>query len=183
MTDLKDLNEMIRFRHERLDELIERGEDPHKITSFKNRNFIKDIRDNYSDYEEKSVRIAGRIMSKRGHGKINFMNLIDSTGNIQLFNKFNNFSEEEYGEIKKLDIGDIVGVEGEVFTTESGEISVRSKKITLLTKSLQILPEKFHGLKDQDLRYRQRYTDLIMNPEIKDVFVKRSKIISKVREF
>lgn len=122
-------------------------------------------------------------MSKRGHGKINFMNLIDSTGNIQLFNKFNNFSEEEYGEIKKLDIGDIVGVEGEVFTTESGEISVRSKKITLLTKSLQILPEKFHGLKDQDLRYRQRYTDLIMNPEIKDVFVKRSKIISKVREF
>lgn len=147
MTDLKDLNEMIRFRHERLDELIERGEDPHKITSFKNRNFIKDIRDNYSDYEEKSVRIAGRIMSKRGHGKINFMNLIDSTGNIQLFNKFNNFSEEEYGEIKKLDIGDIVGVEERFSLQKAEKFQLGQKKLPFLQNHYKFFQKNFMDLR------------------------------------
>ncbi|WP_237036619.1 lysine--tRNA ligase [Mediannikoviicoccus vaginalis] len=179
----QNLNEMLLIRREKLKTLVEEGRDPHKIENFRGAIHSKDIIDNYDDYEEKSVKVAGRIMTKRGHGKVNFMDLQDSTGRIQLFNRMNDIGEEEYESIKGLDIGDIVGVEGEVFTTKSGEISIRTKKLTLLTKSLQILPEKFHGLKDPDLRYRQRYVDLIMNPEIKHVFEKRSKIISSIRKF
>lgn len=179
----QNLNEMLLIRREKLKTLVEEGRDPHKIENFRGAIHSKDIIDNYDEYEEKSVKVAGRIMTKRGHGKVNFMDLQDSTGRIQLFNRLNDIGEEEYESVKALDIGDIVGVEGEVFTTKSGEISIRTKKLTLLTKSLQILPEKFHGLKDPDLRYRQRYVDLIMNPEIKHVFEKRSKIISSIRKF
>ena len=179
----QNLNEMLLIRREKLKKLVEEGKDPHTIENFRGAIHSKEIVDNYDEYEEKIVKVAGRIMTKRGHGKVNFMDLQDSTGRIQLFNRMNDTGEEEYESIKALDIGDIVGVEGEVFTTKSGEISIRTKKLTLLTKSLQILPEKFHGLKDPDLRYRQRYVDLIMNPEIKSVFQKRSKIISSIRKF
>lgn len=179
----QNLNEMLLIRREKLKKLVEEGKDPHKIENFKDAIYAKTIKDNYSEYEEKSVRVSGRIMTKRGHGKVSFMDLQDSTGRIQLFNRMNDIGEEEYEAVKTLDIGDIVGVEGEIFTTKTGEISVRTKKITLLTKSLQILPEKWHGLKDTDLRYRQRYVDLIVNPEIKDVFVTRSKIVSAIRKF
>ncbi|HHX70021.1 MAG TPA: lysine--tRNA ligase [Gallicola sp.] len=179
----QNLNEMLLIRREKLKKLVEEGKDPHKIENFKDAIYAKTIKDNYSEFEEKSVRVSGRIMTKRGHGKVSFMDLQDSTGRIQLFNRMNDIGEEEYEAVKTLDIGDIVGVEGEIFTTKTGEISVRTKKITLLTKSLQILPEKWHGLKDTDLRYRQRYVDLIVNPEIKDVFVTRSKIISAIRKF
>lgn len=179
----QNLNEMLLIRREKLKKLVEEGKDPHKIENFKDAIYAKTIKDNYSEFEEKSVRVSGRIMTKRGHGKVSFMDLQDSTGRIQLFNRMNDIGEEEYEAVKTLDIGDIVGVEGEIFTTKTGEISVRTKKITLLTKSLQILPEKWHGLKDTDLRYRQRYVDLIVNPEIKDVFVTRSKIVSAIRKF
>ncbi|QQK07931.1 lysine--tRNA ligase [Miniphocaeibacter halophilus] len=179
----QNLNEMLLIRREKLKKLVEEGKDPHKIENFKDAVYSKTIKENYSEYEGKSVRVSGRIMTKRGHGKVNFMDLQDSTGRIQLFNRMNDIGEEAYEDVKTLDIGDIVGVEGEIFTTKTGEISVRTKKITLLTKSLQILPEKWHGLKDTDLRYRQRYVDLIVNPDIKDVFVMRSKIISAIRKF
>ncbi|MDO5018475.1 MAG: lysine--tRNA ligase [Lagierella massiliensis] len=179
----QNLNEMLLIRREKLKKLVDEGKDPHTIENFKNTVYSKDIKDNYDKFEEKTVRVAGRIMTKRGHGKVNFMDLQDSTGRIQLFNRMNDIGKDEYEEVKSLDLGDIVGAEGEVFTTKTGEISIRTKKVTLLTKSLQILPEKFHGLKDPDLRYRQRYVDLIMNPEIKPVFVKRSKIISSIRKF
>ncbi|MGO4988493.1 lysine--tRNA ligase [Gallicola sp. Sow4_E12] len=181
--EFENKNEMLQIRQEKLDQLIEKGEDPHKITHFTDRTLAKTIIENFEDFEEKTVRVAGRIMSKRGHGKVNFMDIQDSSGRIQFFNKMNNFGEEEYEKIKQLDVGDIVGAEGEIFKTKTGEISVRTKSLTLLTKSLQILPEKFHGLKDQDLRYRQRYVDLIVNPDIKDVFITRSKIISEIRHF
>lgn len=181
--EFENKNEMLQIRQEKLDQLIEKGEDPHKITHFTDRTLAKTIIENFEDFEEKTVRVAGRIMSKRGHGKVNFMDIQDSSGRIQFFNKMNNFREEEYEKIKQLDVGDIVGAEGEIFKTKTGETSVRTKSLTLLTKSLQILPEKFHGLKDQDLRYRQRYVDLIVNPDIKDVFITRSKIISEIRHF
>lgn len=181
--ELENRNEMLQVRQDKLDQLIENGEDPHKITGYSDRTLAKDIIENFEEYEEKTVRVAGRVMSKRGHGKVNFMDIQDSSGRIQFFNRMNNFEEAEYEKIKQLDVGDIVGGEGEVFKTKTGEISVRTKSLTLLTKSLQILPEKFHGLKDQDLRYRQRYVDLIVNPDIKNVFVTRSKIISEIRHF
>lgn len=180
---MEDINEMRLIRREKLQSLIENGKNPYVHEKFEDRIQSREIKDKYSEYEGKTVRIAGRIMSKRGHGKVNFMDIQDMSGRIQAFNKLDNFSEEEYEDIKNLDIGDIIGVEGEVFTTKTGEVSVRSKTVTLLSKSLQILPEKFHGLKDMDLKYRQRYVDLIMNPEIKSVFILRSKIISAIRRF
>lgn len=183
MTKELDLNEMLQVRRDKLDELIAKGKDPHKIEKFDNRTFSKAILENYEEFENKTVRLAGRIMSKRGHGKVSFMHLQDSQGRIQLFNRLDDMGEEAYEEASKFDIGDIVGVEGEVFKTKTEEISIRTKEITLLTKSLQILPEKFHGLKDPDLRYRQRYVDLIVNPEVKDTFLKRTKIISGIREY
>lgn len=183
MAEIENLNEMLKIRHQKLDSLIESGKDPHKIQNFRDRVFAKEIKENFENYEENTVRVAGRIMAKRGHGKVSFMHLQDSTDRIQLFNRLDDCGEETYEEIKKFDMGDIVGVEGQVFKTKTGEISIRTKEIKLLTKSLQILPEKFHGLTDQDLRYRQRYVDLIVNPEVKDVFVKRTKIIKAIRKF
>lgn len=177
-----NLNEMLLVRRQKLKGLIENGKDPHEIEKFEDTIYSKTIKENYSDYEGKVVRLAGRIMTKRGHGKVCFMDLQDFSGRIQLFNKLD-MLKETYEDVKALDLGDIVGVEGEVFTTHAGEISVRTSKVVLLTKSLQLLPDKFHGLKDVDLRYRQRYVDLIVNPEIKDVFIMRSKIISAIRKY
>lgn len=178
----QNLNEMLLVRRQKLQDFVDAGKDPHEIEKFEGAIYSKEIKDNYDNYEGKVVRLAGRIMTKRGHGKVCFMDLQDFSGRIQLFNKLDVLGES-YEEVKTLDLGDIVGVEGEVFTTHAGEISIRSSKVILLTKSLQLLPEKFHGLKDVDLRYRQRYVDLIVNPEIKDVFVMRSKIISAIRKY
>lgn len=182
MTQEQDITEMHQIKRDKLDALIEAGKDPHKIEKFQDRTYSKDIIEKYYDFEGKKVRVAGRIMSKRGHGKVNFMDLQDAQGRIQLFNKVDSLGDC-YEEVLDLDIGDIVGAEGEVFTTKAGEISIRTEKVTLLTKSLQILPEKYHGLKDQDLRYRQRYVDLIMKPEIKDVFITRSKVIKGIKKY
>ena len=180
---MENLNEMLQIRRQKLQELLDANENPYVHEKFDNANNTKEISDNFDEFDGKEVKIAGRIMSKRGHGKVNFMDLQDSLGRIQLFNKVNELGEENYAKVKNMDIGDIVGVEGSIFKTHSGEISIRTKSVVLLSKSLQILPEKWHGLKDPDLRYRQRYVDLIMNPEIKDTFVKRSRIISAIREF
>ncbi|MFN2101664.1 lysine--tRNA ligase [Finegoldia dalianensis] len=180
---MENLNEMLQIRRQKLQELLDANENPYVHEKFDNANNTKEILDNFDEFDGKEVKIAGRIMSKRGHGKVNFMDLQDSFGRIQLFNKVNELGEENYAKVKNMDIGDIVGVEGSIFKTHSGEVSIRTKSVVLLSKSLQILPEKWHGLKDPDLRYRQRYVDLIMNPEIKETFVKRSKIISAIREF
>ena len=181
MTD-QDLNEMLRIKREKLEELKANGKDPHEIVNFKDRIPSKEIKDNFDEFEGKSARIAGRIMAKRGHGNMSFMDIQDESGIIQIVNR-KNVIGDEFKEVKKYDIGDIVGVEGEVFKTNQGEISIETHAPQLLTKSLQMLPEKWHGLKDPDLRYRQRYLDLIVNPEVKEVFVLRSKIISEIRKF
>ena len=181
MTD-QDLNEMLRIKREKLEELKANGKDPHEIVNFKDRTPSKEIKDNFEEFEGKSARIAGRIMAKRGHGNMSFMDIQDESGTIQIVNR-KNVIGDEFKEVKKYDIGDIVGVEGEVFKTNQGEISIETHTPQLLTKSLQMLPEKWHGLKDPDLRYRQRYLDLIVNPEVKEVFVLRSKIISEIRKF
>lgn len=182
MSQEKDLNEMLLLKRNKLKELRERGEDPFLIESYPVDSYSKDIKDNFSDFEEKDVVVAGRIMSKRRHGKIAFLDLQDSRGTIQIFLR-KDVMNEGYDVIKDVDIGDIVGVKGKVFKTEAGEITVRATKASLLSKSLQILPEKFHGLKDIELRYRMRYVDLIVNPEVKDVFIKRSKIIKAIKEY
>ena len=179
----QNINEMLKIKRDKLEELKASGHDPHLIEKVDVDTHVSQILNDYEGYEGKTVSIAGRILAKRGHGKINFMNLQDSTGKIQLFNKFDMIGEEKYPEIKKIDMGDIVHVVGEVTKTKTGEITVLTHEITLLTKSLQILPEKFHGLKDMDLRYRQRYVDLIVNPEVKEVFRKRSKILTSIRTF
>lgn len=182
MSQEKDLNEMLLLKRNKLKELRERGEDPFLIESYPVDSYSKDIKDNFSDFEEKDVVVAGRIMSKRRHGKIAFFDLQDSRGTIQIFLR-KDVMNEGYDVIKDIDIGDIVGVKGKVFKTEAGEITVRATEASLLSKSLQILPEKFHGLKDIELRYRMRYVDLIVNPEVKDVFIKRSKIIKAIKEY
>ena len=182
MSQEKDLNEMLLLKRNKLKELRERGEDPFKIESYPVDSYSKDIKDNFSEFEEKEVVVAGRIMSKRRHGKIAFLDLLDSKGTIQIFLR-KDVMDEGYNVIKDIDIGDIVGVKGTVFKTEAGEITVRASEASLLSKSLQILPEKFHGLKDIELRYRMRYVDLIVNPEVKDVFIKRSKIIKAIKEY
>lgn len=176
------MNEMRQIRFDKLDALIEQGKDPHTIEHFRNRSYSEDIKADYEQLEETTVRVAGRILSRRGHGKVSFIHILDAKGQIQLFLK-KDLLEDAYEDTKSLDIGDIVGAEGEVFTTKTGEISVRVREITLLTKSLTILPEKFHGLKDIDLRYRQRYVDLIINPEVRDTFRKRSRIITEIRHY
>ncbi len=178
----ESMNEMRQIRFDKLDALIQEGRDPHTIEHFRDRTLAKEILENFEIYEEKPVRIAGRILSKRGHGKVVFAHILDATDKIQLFLKADHFGDA-FDEIKSLDIGDIIGAEGEVFKTKTGEISIRAKKVTLLTKSLAILPEKFHGLKDVDLRYRQRYVDLIMNPEVRHTFYLRSRIITEIRNF
>ncbi|MDW7668336.1 MAG: lysine--tRNA ligase [Bacillota bacterium] len=183
MSDLENLNELRKIRREKLKKLIDDGRNPYRIEKYDATDNSKEIHDKFEEYEGKSVSCAGRIMSKRGQGKVGFYDIQDSTGTIQLFAKQNLLGDEEYEYLKTYDIGDIIGVKGEVFKTNRGEISIRAKEITLLTKSLQLLPEKYHGLKDPDLRYRQRYTDLIVNPEVKNTFIKRNKIIRAVREY
>lgn len=178
-----DLNEMLQIRRQKLKELQDQGKNPFKIEKFDPDHHTTDITDNYDEFEGKEVTVAGRIMSKRGHGKISFMDIQDMKGRIQILSKIDELGEEAYKIISYLDMGDIIGVEGEVFKTQSGEISIKAKKLTLLSKSLQILPEKWHGLKDPDLRYRQRYVDLIVNPEVKETFLLRNKIIRKIREY
>ena len=173
---------MLLLKRQKLEELKSEGKDPFVNETYDVTAHSVDIKEEFNEADEREVSIAGRIMSKRRHGKICFLDLRDSKGNIQVFAR-KDVLEEKYEDVKGIDIGDIVGVKGIVFKTEAGEITVRATDISLLSKSLQILPEKFHGLKDPDLRYRQRYVDLIVNPEVKDVFIKRNKIIKKIREF
>ena len=179
----QDLNQLLQVRREKLAMLQEAGRDPFQNTKYDVTHHSMDIKENYEDLEGKTVRIAGRIMSKRVMGKASFCNVQDLPGNIQCYVARDSIGEESYADFKKYDVGDIVGVEGHVFTTKTGEISVHASTVILLSKSLQILPEKFHGLTNTDIRYRQRYTDLIMNGEVKDTFVKRSKIISAIRRY
>ena len=181
-TEDANLNEMLLLKRQKLDELRNEGKDPFVNESYDVTARSKDIKEEFKEDEEREVSIAGRVMSKRRHGKICFLDVRDALGTIQVFAR-KDVLEDKYEEVKGLDIGDIVGVKGIVFKTEAGEITVRATDLTLLSKSLQILPEKFHGLKDPDLRYRQRYVDLIVNPEVKDVFIKRNQIIKKIREF
>ena len=177
----QNLNEVLKVRREKLQRLRDEGNDPYKITKFDVTAYARDINEHFDEYEDKAVSVAGRIMAKRGQGKVGFYDLLDSTDRIQLFLKKD--LVENYNQIKKCDIGDIVGVKGEVFKTKMGQISIRVLEITLLSKSLQVLPEKYHGLKDMDLRYRQRYVDLIVNPEVREVFKTRSRIITEIRAF
>lgn len=181
--DSSRLKQILKNRRDKLAEYVDAGMDPFKITKFDRDNDSKNIKDNYDKYADKEVTVAGRLMSKRRMGKIGFGDLMDLTGKIQVFARKDVLGDEEYDRFKKLDIGDIIGVTGIVFTTEAGEISVRAEKITLLSKSLMPLPEKFHGLSDPDLRYRQRYVDLIMNEDVKDTFIKRSKIVAAIRNY
>ena len=182
-TQEQDLNQLLQVRRDKLATLQEAGKDPFKITKFNVTHHSTEIKENYAELEGKTVRIAGRVMSKRVMGKASFCNVQDLPGNIQCYVARDCVGEEAYADFKKFDVGDIVGIEGEVFKTKTEEISVHVSAITLLSKSLQILPEKFHGLTNTDIRYRQRYTDLIMNQEVKDTFVKRSRIISAIRRY
>ena len=200
-----ELSALLQVRRDKLSELQNEGRDPFKITKFERTHTSSQIKDHYTEEEREltkrgsdevqiiqahiseldgqNVQLAGRIMSKRGMGKVGFVHIADIDGQIQLFVKKDILGEEEYNRFKKLDIGDIIGARGEVFTTQTGEISVRVEEITLLSKSLQPLPEKFHGMTDTDLRYRQRYIDLIMNADVKKTFVNRSKIIASIRAY
>ena len=177
------LSELLKIRRDKLAELQEIGRNPFEITKYDVTNNAQELKVNYADFEGKRVSVAGRLMSKRGMGKVGFCHLADLTGQIQLFVKKDLLGEDEYAIFKKYDIGDIVGAEGEVFTTQTGEISIRVDKMTLLSKSLLPLPEKFHGLSDTDIRYRQRYVDLIMNDDVKKTFINRSKIIAAIRSY
>ena len=179
----QDLNQLLKIRREKLSELQAAGKDPFQITKYDVTHHSNDIKENYDTMEGQIVRVAGRVMQKRVMGKASFCNVQDLKGNIQSYVARDSIGEEPYKDFKKYDIGDIVGIEGEVFKTKTGEISIHAASVTLLSKSLQILPEKYHGLTNTDLRYRQRYTDLIMNEEVKDTFVKRSKIISAIRRY
>ena len=199
----KELSQLLQVRRDKLSELQAEGRDPFQITKYDRTHTSKQITEGYTTEERtitvreeeqqitakispvdgETVSVAGRIMSKRGMGKVGFLHIADIDGQIQLFVKKDILGEDEYNHFKKLDTGDIIGAVGVVFTTQTGEISVRAEKITLLSKSLQPLPEKFHGMTNTDLRYRQRYTDLIMNRDVKDTFIKRSKIISTIRKY
>lgn len=176
-----DLNHLLKVRRDKLQELKSQEKNPFEIMSYEVNHHTQDIKDNFEDLEEKEVTIAGRMMSKRVMGKASFCNVMDVKGNIQCYAARDILGEDPYKDFKKLDIGDVIGVKGAVFKTHTGEISVRASEVKLLSKSLQILPEKFHGLKDTDLRYRQRYVDLIVNPEVKETFIKRSRIIREIR--
>ncbi len=179
----QDINQLLKVRREKLADLQERGKDPFQITKFDVTHHSQEVKDDFDALEGKIVTIAGRMMSKRVMGKASFCNVQDLKGNIQCYVARDNVGEEEYKDFKKYDIGDIVGITGEVFRTKTGEISIHVNDVTLLSKSLQILPEKFHGLTNTDVRYRQRYTDLIMNSDVKDTFIKRSRIISSIRRY
>lgn len=183
MAEQQNINELLKIRRDKLAELQASGNDPFQIMKYDVTHHSKEIKDNFDELEGKAVSIAGRMMSKRVMGKASFCNIQDLQGNIQAYVARDNVGEDEYKLFKKMDIGDIVGIKGDVFRTMKGEISIHVTEITLLSKSLQILPEKYHGLTNTDTRYRQRYIDLIMNEEVKDTFIKRSKIISAVRRY
>ncbi len=178
-----NVNDLIKARRDKLAGLIEAGSDPYKIVKYEKTHFSTQVKEDFEKLEGQKVSIAGRLMSKRIMGKASFSHVLDEKGTVQIYSKRDVLGEEEYKHFKKLDIGDIVGVKGEVFKTQRGEISVLADEITLLSKSLLPLPEKYHGLKDADLRYRQRYVDLIVNSEVRDVFVTRSKTILAIREY
>ena len=179
----QDVNALLKVRHEKLANLQEAGKDPFRITKYDVTVHSQDIRDRYEELEGQEVSLAGRMMFKRVMGKASFCNIQDLKGKMQLYVARDEIGEESYADFKKYDIGDILGVKGKVFKTKTGEISVHAEEIVLLSKSLQILPEKHHGLTDTDTRYRQRYVDLIMNEDVKDTFIKRSKVISCIRRF
>ena len=176
-----DVNQLVKVRREKLENLRNEGKDPYKITKFNRTHTSKQIMENYGELEGKDVTVAGRLMAKRIMGKASFCHIQDSEGKLQSYVSINDLGEESYKAFKEDDIGDIIGITGFVFKTRTGEISIHAKEVTLLSKSLRPLPEKYHGLKDTDLRYRQRYVDLIMNPEVKETFVKRSRIIKELR--
>ena len=182
-TQEPDLNQLRKVRREKLADLQNNGKDPFVITKYDQTHHSQEIKDNFDELEGKTVSIAGRMMSKRVMGKASFCNVQDLKGNIQSYVARDSVGEDAYKEFKKMDVGDVVGIVGEVFRTKTGEISIHAASVTLLSKSLQILPEKFHGLTNTDIRYRQRYVDLIMNPDVKDTFVKRSKILSAIRRY
>lgn len=179
----QDINQLLKIKREKLSALQEAGKDPFKITKFDVTAHSRDIKENFEQMEGKTVSVAGRIMQKRVMGKASFCNVQDLKGNIQSYVARDSLGDEPYADFKKYDVGDIVGITGEVFKTKTEEISIHASSVTLLSKSLQILPEKYHGLTNTDIRYRQRYTDLIMNEEVKETFVKRSKIISAIRKY
>lgn len=181
--NVQDINALLKVRREKLADLQERGKNPFEITKYDVTHHSQEIKDNFEELNGKSVTVAGRIMAKRVMGKASFCNIQDLQGNIQSYVARDNIGEESYADFKKYDIGDIVGIKGDVFETKTGEKSIHAVEVVLLSKSLQILPEKFHGLTNTDIRYRQRYTDLIMNAEVKETFVKRSKIISAIRKY
>ncbi len=180
---VEDVNELIQVRMNKLKDLQEKGKDPFVITKYDVTHHSMDIKDNFEELEGKEVSIAGRMMTKRVMGKASFCNVQDLKGNIQVYVARDDIGEESYADFKKYDAGDILGIKGIAFRTKTGEISVHASSVTLLSKSLQILPEKFHGITDTDTRYRQRYVDLIMNAEVKDTFIKRSKVLSSIRRF
>ncbi|MFV0465895.1 MAG: lysine--tRNA ligase, partial [Lachnospiraceae bacterium] len=179
----QDINQLLKVRREKLAELQSNGKDPFEITKYDVSHHSIEIKENYDQLEGHTVTIAGRMMFKRVMGKASFCNISDIKGNIQCYVARDSIGEESYKDFKKYDVGDILGIKGEVFTTKTGEISIHASSVLLLSKSLQILPEKFHGLTDTDTRYRQRYVDLIMNAEVKDTFIKRSKVISSIRNY
>ena len=179
----EELSSLLQIRRQKLTDLQAAGKDPFVITKFDVTNHSVDVKENFDEYDGKEVVLAGRMMSKRVMGKASFANIQDKLGRIQCYVKRDDIGEEAYADFKKYDIGDLIGVRGIVFKTQTGEISLHAQEVTLLSKSLQILPEKFHGLTDTDIRYRQRYVDLIMNPEVKDTFLKRSQIIREIRNF
>lgn len=182
-TQVQDVNQLLKIRREKLAELQANGKNPFEQVKYDVTHHSQEIKDNFETLEGSSVSVAGRIMSKRVMGKASFCNIQDLQGNIQSYVARDSIGEESYKDFKKMDIGDIVGLKGEVFRTKTGEISIHASEVLLLSKSLQILPEKYHGLTNTDLRYRQRYVDLIMNEEVKDTFIKRSKIISAIRRY
>lgn len=179
----QDVNQLLKVRREKLENLQAEGRDPFAVTKYDVSHHSVEIKENYESLEDKEVTIAGRMMFKRVMGKASFANIQDLQGKIQVYVARDSVGEEDYKIFKKSDVGDIYGVRGKVFTTKTGEISVHAEELTLLSKSLQILPEKYHGLTDTDTRYRQRYVDLIMNEEVKDTFIKRSKVLSSIRRY
>lgn len=185
MSDIitEDLSEVIKVRREKLNTMLEAGNNPYEIVSFDKTHSAKEVKADYAELEGKVIRLAGRMISRRIMGKASFANLLDQSGSLQLYVCRNDIGDECYADFKKFDIGDIIGVEGVPFTTKTGEISLHVSKITMLSKSLLPLPEKFHGLRDTDMRYRQRYVDLIANPEVRETFIARSKIIKAIRSF
>ena len=181
--DELEMNKLMQVRLDKLKELQAAGKDPFEITKYDRTEFSKEIKENYDKYENKDVSVAGRIMAKRIMGKASFVTIQDAQGRIQSYVSINDLGEESYKAFKTFDIGDIIGLKGFVFKTKTEEISIHAKEVVLLTKSLRDLPEKFHGLKDIDLRYRQRYVDLIVNPEVKETFLLRSKILKEVKNY